>query len=77
MVVSVAARRLDRVRVNGRYCRVQIRKPDLLRVKSALLHAVGMEAWREMAKGADADEIQKPFKIAEIKIVLDGKGVTP
>lgn len=39
MLTCVAAHRLDRVKVAGRYNRVQIRKGDLLRVRQAVLHA--------------------------------------
>jgi len=46
MVSCVAHHRLDRIRVNGRYSRATIRKPDLHRIRVAVLHALGMEAWR-------------------------------
>ena len=46
MVTCVASHRLDRVRVNGRYSRAQIRKEDLQRLREAVLHALGMETWR-------------------------------
>jgi uncharacterized protein YifN (PemK superfamily) len=48
MVSCVAASRLDRVEHNGRFSRVQIRAVDLLAVRSAVLHALGMEKWREL-----------------------------
>lgn len=48
MVVSVAAHRLDRIRVNGKYTRAQIRRSDLLRVRAAVLHALGMADWRQV-----------------------------
>ena len=47
MVTCVASRRLDRVMVNGRYSRAQIRKEDLQRLRKAVLHALGMEAWKQ------------------------------
>lgn len=47
MVTCVAAHRLDRVRINGRYSRAQIRKDDLLLVRKAVLHALGMETWQQ------------------------------
>jgi uncharacterized protein YifN (PemK superfamily) len=48
MVTSVASHRLDRVKVAGRYCRVQIRKEDLGRIRTAVLHTLGMEKRQEM-----------------------------
>lgn len=45
MLSCVAYRRLDRIRINGRYCRAEIRKDDLLSVRKAVLHAMGMENW--------------------------------
>ena len=47
MVTCVAARRLDRVMVNGRYSRAQIRKEDLALIRKAVLHALGMETWQK------------------------------
>ncbi len=47
MITCVAARRLDRIRINGRYSRVQIRKVDLNLIRRAVLHALGMETWRQ------------------------------
>lgn len=47
MTTCVGSHRLDRVRVNGRYTRCQIRKDDLHRVRRGLLHALGMDTWRE------------------------------
>jgi hypothetical protein len=49
MVTCIAARRLDRIKVAGRYNRVQIRRDDLARVRQAVLHALGMETWKEVA----------------------------
>ncbi|MGA3027516.1 MAG: type II toxin-antitoxin system PemK/MazF family toxin [Bryobacteraceae bacterium] len=45
MLTCVASYRLDRLKVNGRYCRVQIRKDDLHAVRRAVLHALGMDTW--------------------------------
>jgi hypothetical protein len=73
MVVSVAAHRLDRVRVKGRYMRVQIRKADLSRVKQSLLHALGMESWLEVEDSSEKIADAKPLKIQEMKIFLDTK----
>jgi hypothetical protein len=36
------------VMVNGRYTRCQIRKPDLHLVRIAVLHALGMESWKQV-----------------------------
>jgi uncharacterized protein YifN (PemK superfamily) len=47
MLTCVASRRLDRVKINGRYSRAQIRKEDLVLVRKAVLHALGMETWKE------------------------------
>jgi mRNA interferase MazF len=49
MVTCIAARRLDRIKVAGRYNRVQIRRDDLNRVRQAVLHALGMETWKDAA----------------------------
>jgi mRNA interferase MazF len=43
MVTCVAAHRLDRMKINGRYSRAQIRKEDLLAIRKAVLYALGME----------------------------------
>ena len=48
MVTCVAAHRLDRVKVAGRYNRVQIRRDDLARIRSAVLHGLGMESWKQV-----------------------------
>ena len=47
MVTCVASHRLDRVRINGRYSRAQIRKEDLFLIRKAVLHALGMETWQQ------------------------------
>jgi mRNA interferase MazF len=47
MVAHVAARRLDRVKINGRYTSPRIRSEDLARVRKCVLHAMGMERWIE------------------------------
>ena len=47
MVTCVGAHRLDRVRIDGRYSRAQIRKEDLSLVRIAVLHALGMETWKQ------------------------------
>jgi hypothetical protein len=47
MVTCVGSHRLDRVMVNGRYTRCQIRKGDLHLVRVAVLHALGMESWKQ------------------------------
>ena len=48
MVTCVGSHRLDRVMVNGRYTRCQIRKRDLHLVRIAVLHALGMESWKQV-----------------------------
>jgi mRNA interferase MazF len=48
LVTCVAHHRLDRVKINGRYSRAVIRRDDLQRVRRAVLHALGMESWREV-----------------------------
>ncbi len=58
MVTCVAAHRLDRVKAAGRYNRVQIRRDDLARVRQALLHALGMETWKEVEIVVEAAVIQ-------------------
>lgn len=42
MLTCVAARRLDRIRLNGRYGRAQITKEDLTLVRWAVLCAIGI-----------------------------------
>jgi mRNA interferase MazF len=54
MVVNVAAHRLERLRINGRFTSVRIRENDLLRVRKAVLHALGMEKWREVEEATTA-----------------------
>jgi hypothetical protein len=46
MVTTVAAWRLDRIQINGRYSRMQIRSGDLARLRQAVLHAMGMGEWK-------------------------------
>ena len=48
MITCVAARRLDRVKMNGRYTGCRIRKDDLERVRRSVLHALGIGHWREV-----------------------------
>jgi uncharacterized protein YifN (PemK superfamily) len=48
MLTCVGSHRLDRVRIDGRYSRASISAEDLLRVRGAVLHALGMEAWQEV-----------------------------
>ena len=45
MLSCVKRSRLDRIRINERYTGARIRKEDLMAVRSAVLHAIGMEAW--------------------------------
>jgi hypothetical protein len=47
MVTCVGSHRLDRVMLNGRYTRCQIRKGDLYLVRVAVLHALGTESWKQ------------------------------
>lgn len=47
MVTCVAIHRLDRIMLNGRYSRARIRKEDLRLVRQAVLHALGMETWKQ------------------------------
>lgn len=47
MVTCVGAHRLDRVMLNGRYTRCQVRKEDLHLIRKAVLHALGMESWQK------------------------------
>jgi uncharacterized protein YifN (PemK superfamily) len=42
MLTCVGKHRLDRVKVNGRYSRVCIRKDDLMAIRRAVLNALGM-----------------------------------
>jgi uncharacterized protein YifN (PemK superfamily) len=73
MIACVAAHRLDRVRVNRRYNRVQIRKADLLRIKQAVLHALGMETWSEVEQSNTVDTVLNSLKTRNIKMPLDTK----
>jgi uncharacterized protein YifN (PemK superfamily) len=68
MIVSVAAHRLERLRINGRFTSVRIREGDLMRVRNAVLHALGMEKWREVEESVAPSLSAKTVKIAEIKI---------
>ncbi len=51
--------RLDRVMVNGRYTRCQIRKGDLHLVRVAVLHALGMESWKQVEVEVKRNLIEK------------------
>ena len=73
MVAAVAANRLDRVRVSGRYRRTQIRKPDLLRVRPAVLHALGMENRRDVEAFSIPGDAEKPLKTGDIRFPLDSR----
>jgi mRNA interferase MazF len=57
LVTCVAHHRLDRVKINGRYSRAVIRRDDLQRVRRAVLHALGMESWREVETQVQAAQI--------------------
>jgi uncharacterized protein YifN (PemK superfamily) len=46
MVTCVALWRLNRLKINGRYTSVRIRDGDLLRLKEAALHSMGMPGWK-------------------------------
>src|SRR5215813_7953311 len=46
MVVTVAAHRLERMRINGRFMSVRVKEADVLRLRKAVLYALGMEKWR-------------------------------
>jgi uncharacterized protein YifN (PemK superfamily) len=48
MATCVGYHRLDRVKINGRYTGARIRASDLLRIKASLLHALGMETWKQV-----------------------------
>lgn len=48
MVTCVASHRLDRMRVNGRFTRTRISAEDLQRNRESVLHALGMETWRQV-----------------------------
>lgn len=58
MVTCVAKHRLDRVIINFRYTAVAIGKRDLLRVRAAVLAALGMTDWREVENGTDGPELR-------------------
>ena len=77
MVVSVAAHRLERLRVNGRYMRVQIRKSDLTRVRRSILHALGMETWHEVESLPDKVSTANPSKNDQIELMLDTAPAKP
>jgi uncharacterized protein YifN (PemK superfamily) len=63
MVTCIAARRLDRIKVAGSYNRVQIRRDDLARVRQAVLHALGMETWKDAAIIVETTVIQTATKL--------------
>jgi mRNA interferase MazF len=48
MITCVAASRLDRLKINGRYTGCRIRKEDLDAIRKAVLHALGMETWKQV-----------------------------
>ncbi len=48
MVTCVGKQRLDRVKLNGQYTRLAIRRNDLMAIRRAVLHAMGMQNWREV-----------------------------
>jgi mRNA interferase MazF len=58
LVTCVAHHRLDRLKINGRYSRAVIRRDDLQRVRKAVLHALGMETWREVEAQVVAAQAQ-------------------
>jgi mRNA interferase MazF len=64
MVTCVAAHRLDRMKVAGRYNRVQIRRDDLARVRQAVLHALGMETWKEAEIVVEVSVAQATTKLS-------------
>lgn len=48
MVTCVGKHRLDRVKLNGKYSRVCIRRDDLMAIRKAALYTMGMQNWREV-----------------------------
>jgi uncharacterized protein YifN (PemK superfamily) len=47
MVTCVGKHGLDRIKVNGKYSRVAIRRNDLMAIRRAVLHTLGMQDWRQ------------------------------
>jgi len=52
MVTCVGKHRLDRVKLNGQYSRFNIRKDDLMALRKAVLHALGMQDWRQIEQSS-------------------------
>lgn len=48
MVTCVGYQRLDRMRINGKYGEARISKVHLAAIRKSILHALGMEKWREV-----------------------------
>jgi len=53
MITCVAAERLDRVKISGRYSDARIRANDLTRIRRSVLCALGMEDWGPVEKPAE------------------------
>ena len=46
--------RLDRIQINGRFTGARIRAEDLLAVRRCVLHAMGMQSWRQVEESRGA-----------------------
>lgn len=60
MLSCVANHRLNRIRLNGRSVRGQVRKEDLHRIRRAVLSALGMSDWRQVETTARVAEAIVP-----------------
>jgi uncharacterized protein YifN (PemK superfamily) len=56
MLTCVKRSRLDRIKINNRFTAARIRKADLLAVRQAVLHAMGMENWRQLTENNGQNE---------------------
>jgi uncharacterized protein YifN (PemK superfamily) len=65
MVTCVASHRLDRLRMNGRSFRAQIRKDDLQAIRKAVLAALGMSDWVQVECAVPAPKITAVTRATE------------
>jgi hypothetical protein len=57
MLTCVAWTRLDRIKINGRFTGGAIREKDLVLIRKAVLHSMGMERWRDMELAVQGERI--------------------
>ena len=70
MLTCVKKSRLDRMRIQDRFSRAQISRADLNSVRSAVLHAIGMQDWHQVLETKALSAIGEILKIKLLTLVV-------